>query len=58
MKRAFAHQSIARRLQLGVGIATALVLGLTLWFNYRSGRTELEEQTNRIRQPTPPGQQN
>jgi PAS domain S-box-containing protein len=46
MKHVLTHQSIARRLQLGVGIATALVLGLTLWFNYRTGRAELEQQTN------------
>jgi HAMP domain-containing protein len=46
MKHVLTHHSIARRLQLGVGIATALVLGLTLWFNYRTGRAELERQTN------------
>src|SRR5690349_16006446 len=46
MKQVFSHHSIARRLQLGVGVATALVLGLTLWFNYRTGRAELERQTN------------
>lgn len=40
------QHSIARRLQLGVGIATALVLGLTLWFNYSTGRAELEHQTD------------
>jgi two-component system sensor histidine kinase/response regulator len=38
--------SIARRLQLGVGLAAGLVLGLTVWLNYRSSRSELERQTN------------
>src|SRR3954451_1534799 len=39
-------RSIARRLQWGVGLAAGLVLGLTVWFNYRTGRAELEQQTN------------
>jgi len=46
MKQVFTHHSIARRLQIGVGLAAALVLGLTVWFNYRAGRAELDEQTN------------
>ncbi len=46
MKQVFAQHGIARRLQIGVGLAAGLVLGLTLWFNYRSSRAELEEQTN------------
>jgi signal transduction histidine kinase/CheY-like chemotaxis protein len=37
---------IARRLQIGVGLAAGLVLGLTLWFSYRASRAELEQQTN------------
>ena len=46
MKRSFSNSSIARRLQLGVGLAAGLVLGLTVWFNYRSGRAGVDEQTN------------
>jgi hypothetical protein len=46
MKALFANRSIARRLQLGVGIATALVLGLAVWFNHRTSREQLETQTN------------
>jgi signal transduction histidine kinase/CheY-like chemotaxis protein len=46
MKRLPANRSIARRLELGVGLAAGLVLGLTVWFNYRTGRDELEQQTN------------
>ena len=46
MKAVFSQRSIARRLQIGVGIATGLILGLTVWFNYRTARTELELQTN------------
>ena len=46
MKSHFIQRSIARRLQFGVGLAACLVLGLTVWFNYRTGRNELEEQTN------------
>jgi two-component system, sensor histidine kinase and response regulator len=46
MKLLISNRSIARRLQVGVGIATAVVLGVTLWFNYRGGRAELEQQTN------------
>jgi hypothetical protein len=33
-------------LRFGVGLAAGLVLGLTLRFNYRTSRAELEEQTN------------
>ncbi|HEY5911096.1 MAG TPA: response regulator [Verrucomicrobiae bacterium] len=46
MKPLLPSHSIARRLQLGVGVAAGLVLGLTLWFNYRVSREELERQTN------------
>jgi two-component system sensor histidine kinase/response regulator len=46
MSTLFSNRSIARRLQLGVGVASALALGLTVWFNYRAARTELEQQTN------------
>ncbi len=46
MSTLFSNRSIARRLQLGVGLAAGLVLGLTVWFNYRTARTELEQQTN------------
>ena len=46
MKEVFTQHSIARRLQVGVGLAAGLVLGLTLWFNYRTSRAELEAQTN------------
>src|SRR5688572_31127730 len=46
MSPRFSNRSIARRLQLGVGLAAGLVLGLTVWFNYRTGRAELEQQTN------------
>src|SRR3954467_1422279 len=46
MKPLFANRSIARKLQLAVGIAAALVLGLTVWFNYRTSRAQLEQQTN------------
>ena len=46
MREVFTQHSIARRLHIGVGLAAGLVLGLTLWFNYRNGRTELEQQTN------------
>ncbi len=46
MKSSFTSKSIARRLQLVVGIAAGVVLGLTLWFNYRTAHAELEEQTN------------
>ena len=46
MKQLFSSHSIARRLQLGVGVAAGLVLGLTVWFNYRVSRDELERQTN------------
>jgi PAS domain S-box-containing protein len=46
MKQVIARHSIARRLQLGVGLAAGLVLGLALWINYRNGRAELEQQTN------------
>ncbi|MBE7502825.1 MAG: response regulator [Verrucomicrobiales bacterium] len=46
MKPLFSGQSIARRLQFGVGLAAALVFGLTVWFSYRVSRNELERQTN------------
>jgi two-component system, sensor histidine kinase and response regulator len=46
MSTFFSNRSIARRLQLGVGLASALALGLTVWFNYRTARTELVQQTN------------
>ncbi len=46
MKPLFANRNIARKLQLAVGIAAALVLGLTVWFNYRASRAQLEQQTN------------
>jgi len=46
MNEVFTHLSIARKLQIGVGLAAGLVLGLTLWFNYRTSRAELEQQTN------------
>ncbi len=46
MKRLLLKSSIASRLQLGVGLATLLVLGVAVWFNYRTGRAELEKQTN------------
>ena len=46
MKTLLPNRSIARRLQLGVGLAAGLVLGFTVWFNYRTSRAELEQQTN------------
>ncbi|MCX6928082.1 MAG: response regulator [Verrucomicrobia bacterium] len=46
MKQLLSNHSIARRLQIGVGLAAGLVLGLTVWFNYRASRDELELQTN------------
>jgi two-component system sensor histidine kinase/response regulator len=46
MKQLLSSHSIARRLQLSVGVAGALVLGFTVWFNYRASRDELERQTN------------
>jgi two-component system, sensor histidine kinase and response regulator len=46
MKRSFSNRSIARKLQVGVGVAAGIVLGLTVWFNYRAARSELEQQTN------------
>src|SRR6186713_2083820 len=46
MKLPSTNRSIARRLQLGVGFAAGLVLGFTVWFNYRTARAELEKQTN------------
>ncbi|HET6406798.1 MAG TPA: cache domain-containing protein, partial [Chthoniobacteraceae bacterium] len=46
MKALLSNRSIARRLQLGVGLAAGFVLGLTVWFNYRTSRAELERQTN------------
>ena len=46
MSTLLSRLGIARRLQIGVGLAAGLVLGLTLWFNYRTSRAELEQQTN------------
>jgi PAS domain S-box-containing protein len=46
MTQLFLNRSIARKLQVGVGLAAGVVLGLTVWFNYRNARTELEQQTN------------
>jgi two-component system sensor histidine kinase/response regulator len=46
MKKLLSNHSIALRLQLGVGVAAGLVLGLTVWFNYRVSREEVERQTN------------
>jgi two-component system sensor histidine kinase/response regulator len=46
MSTLLSNRSIARRLQVGVGLAAGLVLGLTVWFNYRAARSELELQTN------------
>jgi PAS domain S-box-containing protein len=46
MKPLFSNRSIARKLQLAVGIAAGLVLGLTVWLNYRASRAELERETN------------
>ena len=46
MTTLFSNRSIARRLQLSVGVAAGLVLGLTVWLNYRVSRDELERQTN------------
>ena len=46
MKHGFTRHRIARRLQISVGLVAGLVLGLTLWFNYRTSRDELEQQTN------------
>jgi signal transduction histidine kinase/DNA-binding response OmpR family regulator len=39
-------RSISGRLQLYIGAAACLVLGLTAWLNYRTSRNELETQTN------------
>ena len=47
MRKLFSNPSIARRLQLGVGVAAGLVLGLTVWFNYRASRDELERENQR-----------
>ena len=46
MNPLFPRISIARRLQIGVGLAAGLILGLTVWFNYRSARKELEQQSD------------
>ncbi|MBN2505211.1 MAG: response regulator [Verrucomicrobia bacterium] len=46
MSRLLSGHSIARRLPIGVGLAAGLVLGLTVWFNDRVSRDELERQTN------------
>jgi PAS domain S-box-containing protein len=46
MTQLFSNRSIARKLQIGVGLSAGLVLGLTVWFNYRTARSELERQTD------------
>jgi PAS domain S-box-containing protein len=46
MMKFIPNRSIARKLQLGVGLAAGLVLGLTVWLNYSTNRSQLEEQTN------------
>lgn len=46
MKYLLSNHSIARRLQLGVGLSAGLVFGLTVWFDYRVSREELERQTD------------
>ncbi|MEI8342428.1 MAG: cache domain-containing protein, partial [Verrucomicrobiota bacterium] len=46
MIQLISNRSIARKLQLGVGLAAGLVLGLTVWLNYRANRTQLEDETN------------
>ena len=40
------NRSIAFKLQLGVGMAAGVILGLTVWMNYRANRAQLEEQTS------------
>ena len=40
MKQLFPNHSIARRLQIVVGLAAGLVLGLTVWINYLASRDE------------------
>jgi len=46
MKLPLSTRSLVLRLQLGVGLLTGFVLGLTVWLNYRSSRAELEAQTH------------
>ena len=46
MKALLSNHNIARRLQLSVGVAAAVVFGLTVLLNYRTSRTELDRQTN------------
>jgi PAS domain S-box-containing protein len=46
MNTIISNRSIARRLQLSVGLAAAVVFGCTAWFHYRTARTEIERQTN------------
>ena len=46
MDPVLSNRSITRRLQLVVGVAAGLVLAVTVWFNYRASRSELERQTN------------
>ncbi len=47
MNQYFFNRNITRKLQLSVGVTAGLVLGLTLWLNYRTSRAELENR------PTP-----
>jgi len=46
MKLPYISRSISRRFQVGVGLTAGLVLGFTVWLNYRTGRAELERQTD------------
>lgn len=46
MKALLSNHNIARRLRLSVGVAAAVVFGLTVLLNYRISRTELDRQTN------------
>ena len=44
--RELCQRSISRQLQVYIGAAAALALGLTVWVGYRVTRHELELQTN------------
>src|SRR5262245_53023590 len=44
--RDFCQRSISRQLQVYIGAAAAVALGLTVWVGYRVTRNELELQTN------------